>query len=802
MPIQIHNNSKKIFISVTDLAGEMSFGTGGPAAAGNRLAAGQRIHEIYQRQQKSKIEDYQREVSVEYRYQIHDYTFIVQGRMDGFYEKDGYLVVEEIKSVILPLEHFDQLTQQSYPHYFKQLKIYCYLWEKIKQASVKGFLIFINLVDGLEKRIQIQFDPEQTESYIEQRLNVLFEHFQAIEKWNLQRQSTGKALQFPYPQIREFQDQLNWDLEQAFLNQTDILISAPAGIGKTAAALYTSLRFGLNNKRFLFYVTSKTTQQQIVQQTIKLLSHQENVFLRAITIQAREKICPQDIYFCHPDFCSLLQKHSEKLQDGKIYQQLLEKGNITPTDVQEIAAQHQVCPFELSLDLSLMVDVVISDYNYVFDPQVYLKRFFLNSKYKHFLLVIDEAHNLYSRGRDYYSPVLGWNDVQSVLFKSQELKAPIFKKLASIYKKMDFIFRKLAVTSNFDTCNQSEIIVKPEKKQFSDLKDALGEAMLEYFIYKKLNQIVEPEDPFDDFFYLFTRFENILSIDGDEFTVIYDTSSENSCLKIVCKDPARQLKKRIDGFYSTIAMSATFEPLEFYRNVLGFSEKASLRSYPSAFPSQNRKVIVLPEISTRYRDRSRAYEPIAEIILRVAALKPGNYFAFFPSFYFLEQVAVHLNSSDLQVIQQDRYMNERARVKLVDQLKEVGQNRLVLAIQGGIFAEGVDYPGSMLIGAFIVGPALPAFTFEQELMKQYYQQHYQKGFEYAYLYPGMNRVIQSAGRVIRSHQDCGIIVLIGQRFKTSFYNSVFPHYWYKKSPSELISRNPELEINEFWDSIK
>lgn len=800
MAVQINKTKREITLSVSDLASELRAGSGtGMAATTSRLAAGRRAHDVYQKIQSKARENYRREVTVDFRREIEDYTFIVQGRIDGVYEENGCTIVEEVKTVILGPVHFTKVDETAFPHYVNQLKIYCYLVAQMQEKPIQAILVLVNLVNQIRRSLEIDFQMTEVGEFLEQRMRQILLRLRETEARQMQRREIQPRLNFPYQSVRTFQEDVIRDIQQALESRRDLLISAPAGIGKTAAALYSALKFALASDKLLFYVTSKTTQQQIVQETIATMNQQEGVTLRAITIQAKEKICPQEICLCQEEFCPFIENYYERLESSRVIPEMLQLGNLTPNQVRETGLQYQLCPFELSLDLSLRMDVVLGDYNYVFDPQAYLRRFFAEGRYDHFILIVDEAHNLYGRGRDYYSGSLFRDDLQALIFKCQQEVREIFFKLKAVYLELDAIFREIGEQLQ---SRAPKVLFEPDKARFKRIKETLNDLMLEYFIYKKLNLKPEADDPFDNFYYAFLRFANILELEGDEFAYIYDQSQENTRLSILCKDPAAQLKQRIDGFYATVAMSATFEPMQFYQNVLGFAPEVLQQIYPSPFPAANRKILVAPHVSTKYRQREQAYGPIAELIQEVILLKPGNYFAFFPSFHFLNRVAELIYLPDFQVITQTSFMREKERQRVLSQLREKDENCLVLAVQGGIFAEGVDYPGNMLIGAFIIGPALPAFTFEQELMKQYYETHYGQGFEYAYLYPGMNRVIQSAGRVIRTHEDKGVMILIGRRFATSYYNSVFPSYWYDDSPFELISNDLKAEVKHFWQTCE
>jgi DNA excision repair protein ERCC-2 len=290
----------------------------------------------------------------------------------------------------------------------------------------------------------------------------------------------------------------------------------------------------------------------------------------------------------------------------------------------------------------------------------------------------------------------------------------------------------------------------------------------------------------------------VLELEGEEFVHVYDRSNCTAKLKILCLDPSNQLKKRNEGFYSAIGMSATLSPLEFYRDVLGFNRSARLVALPSPFPAENRKILVIPEVSTTYKQRSKYFRKIAQIVEEVISVRVGNYFVFFPSFDFLKEVSPFLRPAGYQVLTQERVMPDHTRNALFDRLSDPTAAHLVLAVQGGVFAEGVDYPGELAVGAVIVGPGLPKVSFESELMRQYFEENFSKGFEYAYLYPGMNRVVQSAGRIIRTETDRGVILLLDKRFTYENYASLFPRDWYDSSPSELISKEYLRELSRFW----
>jgi DNA excision repair protein ERCC-2 len=446
---------------------------------------------------------------------------------------------------------------------------------------------------------------------------------------------------------------------------------------------------------------------------------------------------------------------------------------------------------------------VVCDYNYVFDPTVFLRRFFLEQKYDDTILIIDEAHNLYQRGRAYYSPELKRSNIRFLIARANDSGKPMLREIAEVLEGLDGYFSQLVEYGREQFEGMPKFPVKIDLGFFDEEKEGLESAMVRYFLHKKTEHLSVPRDPFEAFYHEFNSFYSVLQLQGEEFSHLYDAENGAHVLKILCKDPSRFLGQRMQGFYATIAMSATLVPPEFFRDVLGFDRDATrLVSFPSPFPQENRKILVVPRFSTTYRLRGRFYERAARTVEEIVSTKKGNYFVFFPSFEYLQAVADYVSPPGFVVVRQERNMSERDRAEVLEGLTEGGRNHVILAVQGGIFAEGVDYPGEMLIGAIVVGPGLPRYDFEQELMREYFQERYGAGFEYAYLYPGMNRVVQSAGRVIRTESDRGIIALLGTRFARPEYYSLFPRDWYVYSPKELIAQDYLEEFRQFWSETE
>jgi DNA excision repair protein ERCC-2 len=438
------------------------------------------------------------------------------------------------------------------------------------------------------------------------------------------------------------------------------------------------------------------------------------------------------------------------------------------------------------------------------------------------ILIVDEAHNLYSRAREYFSPELSLIQIRSLReslqpllgFGNEEQRQSTFAWASSapdsrppsqsfLARLDDFLERIQGLfcdlLESFPEVSESgHAVVSLDREWFVELRTELDELMKRYLIYQRSSGQVQDEDRLLQCFYAISDFCQVVAMEGEEFVHTLSSDGGSIRLKIVCVDPARQLRRVNERYRSVIAMSATLSPMEFYRDVLGFDRDTQMLALPSPFPRENRKIVIVPEISTAYQQRTKHFPRIARIIEEVVSIRPGNYFAFFPSFEFLKEVARLLKLKDSVVLVQDRIMPDHLRSALLEKLKEPGKQHLVLAVQGGIFAEGVDYPGELAVGAIIVGPGLPKVSFEQELMRQFYEETYSKGFEYAYLYPGMNRVVQSAGRIVRSETDRGIIVLLDKRFAYENYSRLLPRDWYESSPSELLTEELRDVLIEFW----
>ena len=801
MAIRFDHPSRTLWLSIGDLLAGMMFPGGVQLTPRlrSRAAMGRDLHARYQAAQLSRIPSYQAEVTLRQQLDVDDYTVHVHGRLDGLYEADDGLVVEEIKSLLVPREQFDAIEPGKYPSYERQLALYIALLRWRHDRPVRGDLVLINLTDNACTILAVEAGEDDHETLILGPVRRILARYEARVARAARRQPA--AVVFPFDTARPHQEAMVEHVDKTIRDRECTLISAPTGIGKTVAALYPALKHALRDGLRVFFVTAKTTQQTLAAETLRRLAGRGAAFT-AVHLRAKAKSCLNEVFFCHESVCEFARDYAGKLERSGVVDTLLELPVIGPSACAETALLHRVCPFELSLDAAVEADVVIGDYNYVFDPGAYLRRFFQDEPYDDCILIVDEAHNLYGRGRDYYSPVLRQQTLRQLMAHCGGQPPRLFRDFEAFFQDLDDDITLLPHGSQDAAEGAILLRVEPPVARFAELRQRLEGLMVDYAIYRRrAGPLAGDGDPVQEFYYLFQRFCDVLALGGEEFDYLYEHHAEGAAFKILCKDASRFLHERLQGFHSVIGMSATLTPFPFYQDVLGMPpDRSTAAEFPSPFPERNRRVLVVPEVATTYRERQRDAPLAAQIIEAVVAQRPGNYAVFFPSFAYLRLVRAFMRQvPGHRVIEQARTMSEAEREQVMQRLRQRdAEPLLLLGVQGGIFAEGVDYPGDMLNGVIVVGPGLPRVGGEQELIRAYYEEKYAQGFAYAYLYPGMNRVVQSAGRVIRSETDVGIIVLVDKRFSHGNYASLFPSYWYARSPRELVSSDFRQDLADFW----
>jgi Rad3-related DNA helicase len=741
---------------------------------------------------------FHREYFVRREYDYNNYKFILQGRIDGVYQLKNKIEIEEIKSVILNSGEFKNLQVERYPEFIDQVLFYAYLLQdELDGVEVSAFIVLINLINDAKRSFPVVYNRLRVERLLLNRFSGIIANIER-ERLELERRKAELSLiNFDLSENRPQQQKMMKTVETCLKEKKHLMVSAPTGTGKTAAVLYPAIQYAYANNKKIFFVTSKTTQQRIVRETIQPLTEQ-GLDLKALFLRAAEKMCPNNIYFCHEAYCPYAQEYDDRLLESNILADLMNNPILTPELIYQASVEKKLCPFEVSMDLCAYADIIVGDYNYVFDPAVYLRRLFAKKDFSDWILVVDETHNLYERGISYLSPQIKRKAVLNLIKQHKNKKAKVFQDLTKSLNEIDGLFESLNLEGEMHYSNRQYFQADLNVKAWDDAHALFESAFIKYLIHKIKKRMLIIEDPVEDIFYKMRRFVQVAHFQDRAFVPFYD-AQEGGILKIQCCDPSNYLGQKIDGFHGVTAMSATLDPIKFYQTVLGFPEyRTEILQLGSPFPAEHRKIIIAPGISTRYKDRAKNYPKIAEIIEKTIRHKKGNYLVFFPSFDFIQNVNLFLGKVRYEKILQRPGMNENERDEILKQLKQSQDPHLLLAVMGGIFSEGVDFAGDMAIGVIIVSPALPKIGFERELLKQYYDEKHNLGMEYAYIYPGINKVIQSVGRLIRSTTDKGIVVLIGERFADEQFNSILPEYWFKKKGDVEITREYEESVKTFW----
>jgi DNA excision repair protein ERCC-2 len=753
------------------------------------------LHQLVQKQRHEEVEGYESEVPISWAFEKGNYLFEVSGRMDGFINGDKP-IIEEIKSSFNIFDLARSIKDKRFDHpYFIQITTYGYFYWLHHGVKPQLSLFLISSRRSETYSLDIYWDIKEYESWLSSRLNELIQEAQRAEKRFERRQKISTSLPFPFPVPRKGQMELISFIEKGMGLGKKLLLQAPTGLGKTIGVLYPSLHEALKRGQRVLYLTPKNSQQRVAEEAVEKMQAQGQP-LKSLTITAKSKMCMKAEPLCNPEYCEFAKNHYDKVNTFDLKNELRKKKKLTSRVMKNMAQKYEVCPFELQLEAIDEADVVICDYNYVFGHQSILGKISscgLEQSGKP-NLVIDEAHNLPSRTMGNFSPTLSTTFLES---------------LREDIKKLPKKFRKDA-EDLLDGCIQTVERITPDKKETKNISlnaedfIAMNEE-LKGFLSAYLDSDVEikAKDVVLRLVFYWGEFHDILLSIGNgrkEFFMTGQNDGRGRMVKITCCDASELIKERYTLFQNHVLFSATLKPFSYYSRLSGLSEEELLvEEFQSPFAEDKRKILIIPQISTRFSVRERNYPKVAEAIAKIMSLRSGNYLAFFPSFEFMEQVSKHfLPPSGTRLLKQKRFMRNEEVDATLDLLKNGTTPVVLFAVQGGTFSEGVDYVGDMVIGAFVIGPPLPSFDFEREKMKEYYEEQYQAGFNYAYTYPAMARAVQSAGRVIRSENDRGIIVLMDDRFLEKNYFESLPQDWFSETPKELVSTSILRDVSEFW----
>ena len=730
------------------------------------------------------------EYRVDDTFRHRGYTLHISGRIDGALFLNNRVEIEEIKSVVMDASSFKRITPDKFPEFNAQLLFYAYLLQReLKGMEVAAFLVLVNLINNAVKKFEIPFKRQRIEKQLAKRFDeICIQKEQSDQRLEQRR----RALSDSWFTLKEKRPQQIQMMEQAgavIKSAQNLLVSAPTGTGKTAAALFPALRVAYVQAKKVFFVTSKNTQQELAMETVSGVIRR-GLNMRVVQIRASKKMCANEIYFCHDSYCPFARDFKKRKQQSDILEKLNKQNILAPEAIFAAAAAETLCPAEINIDTALEADVVIGDYNYVFDPMVRLRRLFNHTAPEDWIVIVDEAHNLAERGRGYLSSELIRADVDGLL--------KIHKKgvLARALKKIREQFQLLEQEGRVYHENEHYFKIHLSLPSWKDLLFLYESAYIDYLMKKVKNNTVVPNDPAEKFYFNLRRFVQIIKLIDKRFACFYDAAG---IIKIENLDPSAHIGQTMDAFHSVIAMSATLDPMPYYQEIFGIVSNSQTLELGSPFPNSHRKIIVANHISTLYKERIHSYKGIADIIKKAIKIHPGNYLAFFPSYQYLEDMRLFLKGSEFELLCQKRGMGQEERETLLHSMQNSGRARLLMAVMGGIFSEGVDFAGDKAIGAFIISPGLPQISYERQQLQAYYEQEKGDGMLYAYVFPAMNKVIQAAGRVIRGMNDKGIIVLIGKRFEA--YSKLMPGYWFEGTGDVVFTNQPQKEIQAFWKSI-
>lgn len=759
----------------------------GKGASADAMQEGSRIH---RKIQKRMGPDYHAEVPLSVTVEEEDYLLVVEGRADGIIiEGDGGTVtIDEIKGVYRKLE----LLEAPVGVHRAQAMCYAYIYARGHELSrIDIQMTYCNLDTEDIRYFRESFSFEELAAWFEELIAEYKKWADFQFAWRALRQESIKKLEFPY-EYRKGQKELAAGVYRTIHRGKILFIQAPTGVGKTISTIFPAVKaVGENLGDKIFYLTAKSVTGAVARETFELL-RKRGYQAKVIQITAKEKLCKCEEMDCNPVHCPYAKGHYDRVNDA-VFELLQREDVFTREVLLEQAEKHCVCPFELCLDVATWVDDIICDYNYVFDPNVYLKRFFAAGVKGDYIYLVDEAHNLVERSREMYS---------AELYKEDFLQA---KRLI---KKID---GKLA--SDMDKCNKILLDYKRECEKYV-IYDNIGNLIFALMrLAGNLDEFLQKGPDFAERkelveFYLKVR--NFMNMYErlDENYVIYSEHVEDGRfkLKLYCVDPSRNLQECLDKGNATVFFSATLLPIQYYKALLSTKQDNYAVYAETAFSEEQRLLLFGKDVSSRYTRRNDAeFRRIAEYILRTARVRTGNYMVFFPSYKMMQQVYEvfdRINETEqVECILQQSGMAEAEREDFLaafsDEVSSERHKSLVaFCVLGGIFGEGIDLKNEQLIGVIIVGTGLPQISNEREILMNYYERRSGEGFDYAYRYPGMNKVLQAAGRVIRTVEDVGVIELLDDRFLQSDYRPLFPREWEKQTVCSVDT--VEKYLREFW----
>lgn len=782
--------------------GDIESGFSGGIRANLRALEGTRLHQKLQKEAMAKKGmEYQKEVPLSTEVEFPFGTVLVEGRADGiFRSEDGCRAIDEIKSTGYPLE---DITLDTFPLHMAQAKCYghIFLLDHPEEDQILIRISYVHVETEETRFLEQRFDRKELASF--------FDHVMALYRpwleWKTDfdqiRTKSIEALEFPFDSFRPGQRTMAAYVYRTIDRKEKIFLQAPTGIGKTLSTLYPSLKsMGEGKCEKIFYLTAKNVTRQAARQAVELLRDHSALRLKTVVLTARDKICFLEKRDCRPAVCPYARGHFDRVNDTAL--KTLEQYDLLDEElIRKVAEEARVCPFELSLDLATWSDLVICDYNYAFDPSASLKRFFAEGS-SPYVLLVDEAHNLVDRARDMFSAELLKKEVLDRK-KDQDKKSRFAKRISQVNQLFLEAGRQLKeeiISGEERILPLSRLGDEFESKFYYSLV-RLSETMGETLEKMSPGQRTEQEGFLEAYFHILSVIRTWDHLD-EGYTCFFEKGREGLSFHLACIDPSRQLSECLRTVRSSIFFSATLSPVDYYKRLLGGEGEDPAVAFPSPFPPENRRVLIAP-VRVTYQNRTESIGAICRLIYETIRAKRGHYLVFFPSFAYLEQVSEAFGSlyPEEQLLLQQREMDEEAREAFMEILQDLSAPVTGFCVLGGMFSEGIDLMGDALIGAVVVTVGLPQIGLMRNLIRDHLntmedEQVRGHGFEYAYTYPGLCKVLQAAGRVHRSETDRGIILLIDERFAQPRYRRLFPSEW---EDIRLVGPDQiRQDLEEFW----
>ncbi len=751
----------------------------------DRMYEGAKAHRYLQKKNSELYEEYKSEVALAQDFVYNDAAYRIEGRADGVIKDAGRVIIEEIKTTILPV---DLIEEDFNITHWAQAKCYACIYAAQNNLSrIDVRLVYFNIDTKETKFFLKSFETDELNEFLTGLIAKYSVWTAFSSDWEALRDLSIKELQFPYPSYRTNQRELAVFTYKAVLSGKKLFAQAPTGIGKTISTLFPAVKaMGEGKTSKIFYLTAKTITRQVADEALGKM-RQAGLKMKSLTLTAKEKICFCEKTVCNPDYCEYAKGHYDRVNDA-VFDAIKSCDSMTRNEIEEFAKKHKVCPFELSLDISLWADCVICDYNYVFDPRAYLRRFFADNN-GDYVFLIDEAHNLVDRSRGMFSSQLLKSRFYAVRKNYKGKNKALDKILNEINKHMISIRKR---------CGEQGFFVAAEQQ--TDFLDLVNKYISTCELMLKEDRRLGEDNEFLQLYFEALNYILISDFYDERYVTMAECRQGEVAIKLFCLDPSFLIGEALKRGGSAVLFSATLTPLDYFRKILGGCEGDGTVALGSPFDSRRLCLMTAVNVSTRYKNRQQSVQNIVGLISSFVSRKTGNYIVYFPSYKYLKDVFEPFAAShpDIAVLEQESSMTEESREEFLAGFQEHPTRTLVaFCVLGGVFSEGIDLKGSRLIGTVIVGVGLPQLNVQQDIIRDHFNGKNGLGYEYAYMYPGMNKVLQAAGRVIRCESDRGAVLLIDDRFGQYGYKKLFPKHW---NNYRVVRDGAGLEkmLDAFW----